>query len=237
MEEFPESLPHDDIKEIGEGVYWVRGSTVLGPGMRIPRNMAIVVHNGEVTVIGAVRLSPTGEARLAELGKLKHVVKIGYNHGMDDAYYLSKHGADYWTLPDGARDIDPTPTETLANAHLPFSDAELFAFEHTVYPEGALLVKRSGGILVTCDAVQNWPDTSGCSLPAKLVVRLMGFTKRPAQIGPPWRKNMTPEGGTLQTDFERLAGLEFDKLIGGHGSPLISGAQQALAATVDATFN
>lgn len=237
MGEYPESLPHGDIKEIGEGVYWVRGSAVLGPGMRIPRNMAIVVHNGEVTVIGAVRLSATGEARLAELGELKHVVKIGYAHGMDDAYYLSKHGANYWTLPDGARDIDPAPTEILADMHLPFPDAELFAFEHTKHPEGALLVKRSGGILVTCDAVQNWSDTSGCSLPAKLVVRLMGFTKRPAQIGPPWRKHMTPEGGTLKTDFVRLAGLNFDKLIGGHGKPLQSDARKALLATVAATFD
>lgn len=237
MAKNPEWLPHGDIEEIGERVYWVRGSAVVGPGMRIPRNMAIVVHNGEVTVIGAVRLNPTGEARLAELGELKHVVKIGYFHGMDDAYYLSKHDADYWTLPDGARDVDPAPTETLADAHLPFPDAELFAFEHTRHPEGALLVKRSGGILLTCDAVQNWPDTSGCSFPAKLATRLMGFTKRPAQIGPPWRKHMTPEGETLKTDFERLAGLEFDKLIGGHGSPLRSGAQQALAATVAATFD
>ena len=237
MEEYPESLPHGGIKEIGEDVYWVRGSAVLGPGMRIPRNMAIVVHNGEVTVIGAVRLSPTGEARLAELGDLKHVVKIGYAHGMDDAYYLSKHGADYWALPDGARDKDPTPTETLAEANLPFPNAELFAFERTKHPEGALLVKRSGGILVTCDAVQNWPDTSGCSLPAKFVVNLMGFTKRPALIGPPWRKQMTPAGDSLKSDFERLAALKFDKLIGGHGSPLQSGAQKALAATVAATFD
>ena len=237
MADFPEPLPHGDIKELGEGVYWVRGSAVMAPGVRIPRNMTIVVHDGEVTVIGAVRLSPIGEARLAELGELKHVVKIGYFHGMDDAYYLAKHGADYWTLPDGARDKDPTPTETLAGAHLPFPDAELFAFEHTKQPEGALLVKRAGGILVTCDAVQNWPDTSGCTLPAKLVTHLIGFTKRPAQIGPPWRKRMTPDGDTLKTDFERLAGLKFDKLIGGHGSPLQSGAQKALAATVAVTFD
>ncbi len=237
MGEHPEPLPHGDIEEIGEGVYWVQGSAVMGPGMRIPRNMAIVVHDGEVTVIGAVRLTPTGEARLADLGELKHVVKIGYFHGLDDAYYVSKYGAAYWTLPGGARDKDPTPTETLADAHLPFPDAELFAFEHTKHPEGALLVKRAGGILVTCDAVQNWPDTSGCSLPAKLVTYLIGFTKRPAQIGPPWRKQMTPEGGTLKADFERLAGLEFDKLVGGHGSPLQSGAQRSLAATVAATFD
>ena len=50
--------------------------------------------------------------------------------------------------------------------------------------------------MITCDSVQNWPDTRGCSLPAKLVTRAMGFTRRPAQIGGPWRKFMTPKGGT-----------------------------------------
>ncbi|HTJ80930.1 MAG TPA: hypothetical protein VL400_04380, partial [Polyangiaceae bacterium] len=107
----------------------------------------------------------------------------------------------------------------------------------TKAPEGALLVQRAGGILITCDSAQNWPDTSGCSLPAKVVTRLMGFTKRPAQIGGPWRKGMTPPGGSLKADFERLAKLDFDKLIAAHGGPLLSGARRALEATIAATFD
>ena len=64
----------------------------------------------------------------------------------------------------------------------------------------------------------------------------MGFTKRPAQIGPPWRKFMTPSGGTLREDFVRLAACEFERLIGAHGAPLTSGASAALRATVAVTF-
>lgn len=236
MSEHPRVLPHGDIEEIAEGVYWVQGSAIMGPGVRIPRNMTIVVHDGVVTVVNAVRLDDAGEKRLAELGDLKHVVKIGWVHGMDDPYYLEKFGAAYWALPSGAREKDPKPTETLAAGHLPFPDCELFAFEKTNKPEGALLVKRAGGILITCDSAQNWPDTSGCSLLAKVATKVMGFTSRPAQIGPPWRKGMTPQGGSLKSDFERMAGLEFDKLIGAHGGPLRSGARQALEATVAATF-
>ncbi len=236
MTEHPAVLPHGDIEEIAAGVHWVQGSAVMGPGIRIPRNMAIVVHEGVVTVVNAVRLDAAGEKRLAELGELKHVVKIGYVHGMDDPYYLAKYGAAYWALPNGTRKKDPVATETLAPDHLPFPDAELFVFEKTKAPEGAILVKRAGGILISCDSVQNWPDTSGCSLLAKPVTYLLGFTKRPAQIGPPWRKGMTPPGGSLEGDFRRLASMEFDKLIAAHGGPLHRGARQALEATIDATF-
>ena len=237
MIEHPRALPHADLEEIAPGVHWVQGSAVMGPGIRISRNMTVVVHEGIVTVINAVRLDDAGERRLAELGKVEHVVKIGWVHGMDDPYYLERYGAAYWTLPNGARDQDPKATETLAADHLPFPDGELFAFQQTKKPEAALLVKRAGGTLVTCDSAQNWPDTRGCSFPAKIVTHLMGFTKRPAQIGPMWRKGMTPQGGSLKSDFERMARLDFDQLIGAHGSPLRSGARQALEATVAATYD
>lgn len=236
MTEHADALPHGDIEEIADGVFWVRGSTIMGPGLRITRNMTVVRDGDTLTVLSAVRLSSDGEAELDRLGKVRHVVKLGRFHGMDDAYYLDRYGASYWALPDGAREEDPTPTETLAADHLPIGDAELFEFRGTKAPEAALLVKRAGGILVTCDAVQHWPDAAGCSLPAKLVTHLLGFRKRPAQIGPPWRKRMTPEGGSLREDFERLAALPFAHLIGGHGGLLRDDAKQALQATVEATF-
>ena len=79
--------------------------------------------------------------------------------------------------------------------------------------------------------MQNWTTTAGCSVPAKLATHAMGFMK-PAQIGPPWRKFMTPEGGSLRADFERLAGLEFRHLIGGHGTPLRDVARERLRETI-----
>ena len=71
---------------------------------------------------------------------------------------------------------------------------------------------------------------------ARLVAHLIGFRKRPAQIGPPWRKRMTPDGGTLKSDFERLAELNFAHLIAAHGEPLIDTARQDLIATINATY-
>ncbi|MCA9600258.1 MAG: hypothetical protein KC776_43440 [Myxococcales bacterium] len=208
----------------------------MGPGVRIPRLMVIVRSGSDLTLISSLRLSSQGEAELERLGTVKHVVKIGYAHGMDDAYNLQRFGAQYWALPGGARAKDPKPEQELTPDHLPFDDAELFVFEQTLQKEAALLVKRAGGILITCDAVQNWPSTEGCSLMAKPITHLMGFTARPAQIGPPWRKGMTPPGGSLRADFERLAALDFKHLIGGHGAPLRDTAKADLQKTVEATF-
>lgn len=229
-------MPHGSIEEIANDVFWVQGSIQFAPGMRLTRNMAIVRSGEELTVVSPVRLSPTGEAELERLGKVRHVVKIGFFHGVDDAYYLERFGATYWALPDGARSQDPRPDEELRPDSLPIHDAKLFEFRDTKDKEGALLIGRAGGILITCDAVQHWSNTKGCSFPARLASHLIGFRRRPAQIGPPWRKRMTPTGASLKSDFERLAELDFAHLIGAHGNPLRDTAKQDLKATVQATF-
>ncbi len=236
MTEYPSVMPHGPIELVADDVFWVRGSIGLGPGLRITRNMAIVRSGGELTLFHSVRLSSEGEAELAKLGTVKNVVKLAHAHGQDDAYYLDRFGATYWALSDGARDQDPEIQQELRDNNLPFDDAKLFEFRDVKEKEAALLVERGEGILITGDSVHNWTDTAGCSPPAKLVTRLMGFLKRPAQIGPPWRKMMTPEEGTLQPDFERLASLDFAHIVPAHGRPLMNTAKRDLRATIEATF-
>jgi len=237
MTAYPVAMPHGPIEWVAENVFWVRGSVDLAPGLRITRNMAIVRSGSELTLFHAVRLSSPGEAELETLGTVKNVVKLANAHGQDDAYYLDRFDATYWALPNGAREQDPEIQQELRDDNLPFDDAKLFEFRDSKEKEGALLVERGNGILITGDAVQNWPDTEGCSLPAKLVCRLMGFLKRPAQIGPPWRKMMTPAEGTLRRDFERLADLDFAHIVSAHGSPLMNTAKRDLRATIEATFS
>jgi len=236
MSEYPAVMPHGPIEWVGDDVFWVRGSVRLGPGLRITRNMTIVRSGTELSLFHSVRLTPESEAELAKLGTVKNVVKLANAHGMDDAYYLDHFGATYWALPGGAREQDPEIQQELRDDNLPVDDAKLFAFRDSKEKEAVLLIERGDGILITGDAVQSWPDSAGCSLPAKLVIRLMGFLKRPAQIGPPWRKMMTPENGTLQPDFERLASLDFAHIVPVHGSPLMGTAKQDLRATIEATF-
>ena len=94
---FPPVEPHGSLEPIFEDAWYVTGSVVFKPLLRLPRNMVVLRHGDELTVINSVRLSADGESALDALGKVTHVMKIGF-HGMDDAYYLNRYGAKMWTI-------------------------------------------------------------------------------------------------------------------------------------------
>lgn len=229
---FPEPFPHGELQPAFTDIHVLVGSVSMGPGVRIARMMAVLVHEGELTLVNAIRPDDAGRQALDALGRVAHVVKIG-THGMDDPWYVETYGATRWALPEVELE---GPVERLAEDHLPVPWLELFRYEQPTKPEAALIADRDGGVLITCDSVQSWPDLEQCSLLAKPVTVLMGFTKRPAVIGPPWLKMVTPEGGSLKSDFDRLLERPFRHLIGGHGKPLRDTAKDELTATVAATF-
>jgi hypothetical protein len=222
--------PHEDIEKMFDDVHWVSGSVVFKPLIRLTRTMTIIRHDGKLTLINAVRLNDKARADLDALGKVENVVRVGI-HGMDNAWYKREYGAKLWGLPGVKHAHGAAADEELSVDNLPFPNSRLFVFEHTTGKECALLLETNGGILLTCDSVQNWEHTRGVSLAGKLVTRLMGFMK-PAQIGPPWRKMNTPEGGSLLPDFERMLKLDFKHLVAGHGVPLKDVAKEKLTETV-----
>jgi hypothetical protein len=98
---YPAVCPHDPIEQIGEDVFMVRGSVKLNPVLRITRNMAIVRHGGELTLINPLRLSETELARLDAMGEVKHVVRMGAFHGMDDPFYVDRYRPRFWSQSGG----------------------------------------------------------------------------------------------------------------------------------------
>jgi hypothetical protein len=232
---FPPPELHAPLEKIFDDVYFLHGSVRMGPGMRINRNMVAIRNEGELTLVNPVRLADDGE--LDALGEVKHVVRIGAFHGMDDPYYLARYEATFWSQeradqPESAPKPDVVIRE---DGDTPMPDAKFFIFREAQYPESAFLLERHGGVLVTCDSVQHHVDKTNCSLVAKAAMSAMGFM-RPMNIGPPWRKKMTKEGGSLEPDFRRLLELEFDHAAGGHGQFCRGGAKDKLSATVGIVF-
>jgi hypothetical protein len=226
---FPAVQPHGALQPIQPDVWFVTGSVPFKPLVRLARNMVVLRHAGELTLVNSVRLDEAGMAALTALGTIRHVVKIGV-HGMDDPWYAAEHGAQRWMAsPEG------DATELVDGGPFPVPGVRVLRFAHTVTPEAALLLERGGGLLITCDSVQHWAPPELMSPAAKLLTYLMGFRK-PAQIGPPWRKRQTPPGETLRPDFERLAALPFQRLIGGHGGLLDGDAAAVLSASIEREF-
>jgi len=209
----------------------------MGPGMMINRNMVIVDSGSGLVLLNPIRLTPAGEEALEKLGTVTHAVRLGVFHGVDDAYTVERFGARFWCQEGSDQHPIPEPwTKLVEGEKLPIADAQLFVYREAVQPECCFVIDRGDGLLVSCDSIQNWESTSNCSLPAKAVTRLMGFMHR-ANIGPPWKKFMTADGGSLRPDFDRLLELPFDSLIGAHGQPLLGGAKALLRDTVDRVFD
>jgi hypothetical protein len=232
----PPAYPHDPVEEIATDLFMVRGSVRLNALMRITRNMAIVRHQGELSLVNPIRLDEEGERNLLALGDIKRILRLGPMHGLDDPYYVERFGAEFWAQGESKTYPEPKIEQQLAaDRPLPFPDAGLFAFEGAKQPESALLIRRDPGILLTCDAIQHYGDYRHNTLLARLVMPFIGFPKTTI-VGPIWLKIMTPAGGSLKSEFERLLTLDFDRLLSAHGSLLTSGAKDSVAMAVRKAF-
>jgi len=225
---FPNVLTHDPIEQIADDVFMVSGSVKLNALLQFSRNMVIVRSNNELTLINPVRLKDSELRKLDELGEVKHLLRLGAFHGMDDPFYMDRYDAAFWCQPGGTTYTQPPIDHELSEGGpLPFNDATLFCFKGTLEPECALLLPQAGNLLLTCDAIQNYGDYRNFNFLAKIISPLVGFPKKTI-IGPFWVKLMTPDGQSLKDEFARLLSHPFDRLLAAHGTLLDQGAHQAV---------
>ena len=235
MAQFPPALQHGSIEEVFPDVFFVSGAmeTVLQEmDWKFSRNMTVVRDGERLIIVNSVRLSDEGVAELDKLGKVTDVVRLGSLHGRDDPFYVNHYGAEYWVMPGMEHETGLKATQTLAEGSLPISDASLFDFRTTQLPEGILRLDREGGVLVACDALQNWltPDEF-FSEQSKELMQKMGFFT-PANLGPVWVQRAEPAAD----DFARLKDLSFKHALCGHGDPLRDTAYEDYSATFNRIF-
>jgi len=236
MDQFPPALQHGAIEEVFPNVFFVIGAmeTVLqGMDWKFSRNMTVVRDGERLIVVNSVRLSDEGMAELDKLGRVTDVVRLGSLHGRDDPFYVDRYNAEYWAMPGMEHDTGLKATQTLTDEGvLPISDASLFEFRTTKIPEGIIRLDREGGILIACDALQNWltPDEY-FSESSKELMQKMGFFT-PANLGPVWVQAAEPAAD----DFARLKVLPFKHALCGHGDPLRDTAYEDYSATFKRVF-
>ncbi|GAB3098908.1 hypothetical protein GCM10027217_16380 [Pseudomaricurvus hydrocarbonicus] len=206
------------------------------------------MREGErLILINSVRLSDEGLAELDKLGQVTDVIRLGALHGRDDEFYVGHYGAQYWTMPG----LDAAPCQHGVEAEqafegsqmtartltvdgpLPIADATLFQFETAQIPEGILRLDRAGGIVIACDALQNWlaPDEFFSDSSTAMMQEMGFFT--PANLGPVWLQAAAPTAD----DFNRLKALSFKHALCGHGDPLLETAHEAYCKTFNRLFD
>ena len=225
------AYPHDPIEQLFPDVFWVHGSIRVGPGMRLNRNMIILREGNELTLINPVRLQEDALRELDVLGQVARVVRLGDFHGLDDQYYVDRYQCLFWAQAGQSTYSSPEIDVLVDEASPgPIRDSLFFVYRNALYPEAALLINKHR-LLITTDSLQYHRDWDYFSGFTRFVFKLLGF-HRGMNIGGPWLKRVTPKGGSLQHDFERLIQLDFDALVGAHGQVLRMGAKAAVRAEV-----
>lgn len=237
--QFTPAWPHGDIREIFKDIFFVTGTNKIyheGADIQTSRNMIIIRNDSELTLINTVRLNDEGLKKLDLLGKVAHIVRIGAFHGRDDAFYRNQYPAvQLWTLKgmsyeNGLKsDRDLTP-----EGDMPFPGCSLFVFETSTLPEGILCIDREGGILISCDSIQNITSTDEFyNAQTAQSFQEQGLVK-PANITPIW----LGATHTNVTDFHRLLKtMTFRHLLTAHGEPLMDTAYEQVAATIGRVFS
>ena len=235
---YPAATEHGQIKKIFEDVFTVTGSVLMAPGIQLSRNMIILRQGKSLTLISSVRLNDQGLQALDALGKVEHVIKLGAYHlgvhnGLDDPFYLRRYSARLWAMPQMQHQQGLATTALLTPAaQLPIKAMVMFEYESSKMPEGLLLLKRAGGILIACDSLQNWVVADQYfSEKAAASMQSAGFI-RPANVGPQWYKVCEPKAG----DFAKVLQLPFAHLLPSHGTPIIDTAKQQFRETFKEMF-
>ena len=213
MSEFPRAAAHSPIEEVFPDIFRVQGLVFMMRGLvRITRNMTIVRNGGELTVFTPIRLDADGEAALEELGRVTHMVRIGYFHRQDDAWYAHRYAPQVWAPPRMDDDGVVTDHVLEVGCDLPLEGASFFQFERSLFPECAVLLPHEGGVLVTSDSVQNWVDFAGCDRIGRFLLWLFRF-RGPSNIGRGWRRLCEPVPqpdlkGRIERPLYRILGFE-----------------------------
>lgn len=228
--------PHGIISEPLPDIFFVTGTREMhfnDVDWQFSRNMTVVREEGRLILFNAVRLSDDGLKALEQLGQITDVVQVGGLHGADDAFYRDTFGATYWAQPGAGQEGVPVDRELVVGGELPVSGAELFVFKTASVPECIFRLDRDGGVMIACDALQNYlkPDEYFSDASAEMMEGMGFFT--PANVGPVWMQLADPQAD----DFQRLSALEFNHAFCGHGAPFIGGASDAYGATFKRLFN
>ncbi|MBP6951756.1 MAG: hypothetical protein KBD36_02160 [Alphaproteobacteria bacterium] len=236
--QFTPAWPHGDIREILKDVFFVTGTNKIhheGNEIQTSRNMVIIRNASQLTLINTVRLDNEGLRKLDLLGNVTHIVRIGAFHGRDDAFYRNYYPTSLlWTLKGMTYENGlESDRNLIPEGGMPFPGCSLFTFATSKLPEGILHIARDGGILISCDSIQNITSTDDFySDETAQSFHAQGLVK-PANISPIWRGATQ----TNATDFYRLLKtLAFSHLFTAHGEPLTNTAFVQVTETVKRVF-
>lgn len=230
MYEHSPAWPHGPLQLAFPDIYVVLGTNRThhaGVDLQTSRTMVVLREGDELTLVNTVRLDDAGLRELDALGRVRHVVRLGAFHGRDDPFYCDRYDAALWALPDALHADGRATTHVLRDGgRFPAMAGEPLVFASARFPEAAVVLPRDGGVLLTCDAIQNWTHVDRFFSAATGELFTAQGLIAPANIPATWLGACAPD----IADFQRLLARRFRHLISAHGEPLRDEAHARIAA-------
>lgn len=199
------------------------------------RNMVVVRDGQDLIIINAVRLNDENLQYLNQLGVVKHVIRLGDFHGLDDQYYLDTFSANFWSQEQHQTYPELVPNKIIdTDVMPPIKNSQFFIFKSAKFPESVLLLKEYK-LLITTDSIQYWNHWGHTSFLSKIILFVMGF-RLGFFIGKPWLKRVSSHQNSLKDDFQKLLALDFTSLVAAHGDVLKDEAKIMLKGVLSQTF-
>lgn len=253
-EELPITWKTKSIKKLDPHTY-VFYCTARVSTARINKNMVVIEHGGELSLINPLKLTGEGQRKLAKLGNIAHILRLGPSlHGIyEDEYYLQVcPGVQRWApgpFFDSRSHHLPMHHTLKDRGAAPFPKCKVFCFKQTYEPEAALLLEREnhGNLLLTGDCLQSQKDNEFINMPVIAKMKLDGLLSSDVVVSVPWLRQMGPPKTAnikeqkdykknLRTDFQRLLGLKFNRLLSMSGNVVKYGAKEGAVLAVEYAF-
>lgn len=253
--EMPLTWKTKTIKKLDENTY-VFYCTARVTTARINRNMVIIENKGDLTVIDPLKLTAEGTQKIAKLGRVKHIVRLGSSpHAyLEDGYYLELYpyslrwAPGTFTENSKSRSL-PIDRQLKDKGTAPVPGCRVFVFQHTSQPEAVLLLERqsNGNLLITGGCLQSQKQNEFVNTPTVAKMKLNGLLESDVVVSPPWLKVIGPPPTAgiqiqknhmknMRKDFQRLLGLRFNRLLSTSGNLVKYSAYEAAILAVEFAF-
>lgn len=195
------------------------------PGTRLPSSMHCVVRGEDLVCIDPF-VEPF-EKVASLLGTPTHVVITNENHGRDAEAFRRRYGARIWAHRDLAEGFDWALDGVFTDGERLPGGLCALALPGCFRGESAFLLDDAGGSLVVGDAFMNL-DLTRYGL-AGAAMRTAGWPQGPGVMP---RLLMQNEDEAMAA-YRRLLRLDFRRILPTHGTPVLSNANQVLAAALE----
>lgn len=218
---------------VGDGMWTHRARYRFG-ALVFPHAVTVMrKRDGGLVVHSPAALDGATRDALASFGRVDAIVWPSWWHDLHRREWAAAFGdATLYVAPDLRRAVaGRADARVLSDALAVDENIEVAAVDRLgVWFDEYVFLHRPSRTLVVADLVVN-VDLAGLPFPTNLFFALMGT--RPGPKIPWYYRMVARDRVRLRAQLDRIASLDFDKLVVGHGDVVMSGAREIFAAAVE----